>query len=42
MQSDPAESQGLLYVAQLIVVAACTVPKARGEDDISTAIQSDP
>lgn len=41
MQSDPAESQGLLQVAQLMVVAARTAPKARGEDDISTAIVTD-
>jgi uncharacterized ferredoxin-like protein len=32
----------MLHVAQLIVAAARTVPKARGEDDISIAIQSDP
>jgi len=38
IQSDPAENQGLLQVAQLMVVAARTAPKARGEDDISTAI----
>ena len=41
MQSDPAENQGLLHVAQLMVVAARTAPKARGEDDISTAIVMD-
>jgi uncharacterized ferredoxin-like protein len=41
MQSDPAESEGLLHVAQLMVVAARTAPKARGEDDISTAIVTD-
>jgi uncharacterized ferredoxin-like protein len=41
MQSDPAESQGLLHVAQLMVIAARTAPKARGEDDISTAIVTD-
>ncbi|MCW4041076.1 MAG: DUF2148 domain-containing protein [Candidatus Bathyarchaeota archaeon] len=40
IQSDPAENQGLLQVAQLMVVAARTAPKARGEDDISTAIVS--
>ena len=41
MQSDPAEREGLLHVAQLMVVAARTAPKARGEDDISTAIVTD-
>jgi uncharacterized ferredoxin-like protein len=41
MQSDSAESQGLLHVAQLMVVAARTAPKARGEDDISTGIVTD-
>jgi uncharacterized ferredoxin-like protein len=41
MQSNPAESQALLLVAQLMVVAARTAPKARGEDDISTAIVTD-
>lgn len=41
MQSDPAESQGLLHVAQLMVVAARTAPKAKGEDNISTAIVTD-
>ena len=41
MQSNPAESQALLFVAQLMVVAARTAPKARGEDDISTAIVTD-
>ena len=41
MQSDLAESEGLLHVAQLMVVAARTAPKARGEDDISTAIVTD-
>ena len=41
MQSTSAESQGLLHVAQLMVVAARTAPKARGEDDISTAIVTD-
>lgn len=41
MQSNPAESQALLHVAQLMVVAARTAPKARGEDDISTAIVTD-
>lgn len=40
IQSDQAENQGLLQVAQLMVVAARTAPKARGEDDISTAIVS--
>jgi uncharacterized ferredoxin-like protein len=41
MQSTSAESQGLLQVAQLMMVAARTAPKARGEDDISTAIVTD-
>ena len=41
MHSDPAETEGLLHVAQLMVVAARTAPKARGEDDISTAIVTD-
>ena len=41
IQSNPVESQALLHVAQLMLVAARTAPKARGEDDISTAIVTD-
>jgi uncharacterized ferredoxin-like protein len=41
IQSDPAERKVLLHVAQLMVVAARTAPKARGEDDISTSIVTD-
>ena len=41
MQSDLVESEGLLHVAQLMVVAARTAPKARGEDDIITTIVTD-
>ncbi len=41
MQSKSAENKGLLHVAQLMVIAARTAPKARGEDDICTAIVTD-
>jgi len=38
MNSDIAEDDALLNVAKLMVVAARTAPKARGEDSIKTAI----
>ena len=41
ISSDSAEQDGLLQVAQLMVVAARTSPKTRGEDDITTAIIMD-
>lgn len=38
INSDVAEDEALLSVARLMVVAARTAPKARGEDSVKTAI----
>ena len=38
IDSDLAEDEAILSVAKLMVVAARTAPKARGEDSIKTAI----
>ena len=41
IDSDQAERAALLSVANLMVAAARTAPKARGEDSIKTAIVTD-
>jgi uncharacterized ferredoxin-like protein len=41
IDSDQAERAALLSVANLMVAAARTAPKARGEDSIKTAILTD-
>jgi len=41
IDSDIAEEEAILNVARLMVVAARTAPKARGEDSIKTAIVTD-
>jgi len=38
IKSEDSENEGLLNVAKLMVIAARTAPKARGEDKIKTAI----
>jgi uncharacterized ferredoxin-like protein len=38
IKSEDSENEGLLNVAKLMVVAARTAPKARGEDKIKAAI----
>jgi len=41
IDSDQAEQSALLSVANLMVAAARTAPKARGDDSITTAIVTD-